>query len=104
MKLYLVRHGEAVSTDLNPLRPLSLVGKNQAHTLGVYLTEKHVKVNHIYHSGILRANQTADVLAEHLGTCAVEQKTGLMPEDSVSSMLYEMEGWSEDTLLVGHLP
>ncbi len=70
MKLYFVRHGESVAnilhefsnTDLN--HPLTEKGVEQAHALARSLSG--LQVNQIYSSPVMRAVQTAQVLAESL--------------------------------------
>jgi phosphohistidine phosphatase len=105
MKLYLVRHGDAVSPLVNPDRPLSDLGIQQVEALAEFLEDNAIAVDHVYHSGVLRAQQTADTLA----SVVLESKTpqfldGLKPEDSVDAMNALIETWSEDTMLIGHLP
>jgi phosphohistidine phosphatase len=53
----------------------------------------------------LRARQTAELLAPHVASDAiVEAVAGLHPNDSVETMADRIAGWSDDALLVGHLP
>ena len=66
MNIYLVRHGEAVSEKLDPKRPLTSSGREEVQRIGRLAAAKNVKVSAIFHSGILRAKQTAEILAEHL--------------------------------------
>jgi phosphohistidine phosphatase len=105
MVLCLVRHGDAVSATDNPDRPLSPGGRAGVERLGQLGRERGVKVSAIYHSGILRAQQTAAILAEHLAPRrGIEQRAGLLPDDDPAVMKAELEEARESVLLVGHLP
>ncbi len=104
MKIYLVRHGDAVSSNLSPLRPLSAIGQQQVLALAEHLRQKQAAIATIFHSGILRAQQTAELLARTLDVAAVEKLPGLEPEDAVEILLAFLDTWSEPVLLVGHLP
>ena len=44
MRLYLVRHGDAVSSDLDPARPLSAAGRAEAARMARFLAEAGVRV------------------------------------------------------------
>ena len=68
-----------------------------------------IRVDHIYHSGKLRAQQTAEVLARHLGIAEkVEAKEGLDPSDNVAPIKDWLDRLSSDGMrsivIVGHLP
>ncbi|MGD1953693.1 MAG: histidine phosphatase family protein [Sphingomonadales bacterium] len=67
MRLILIRHGKPeTSSDFqasNP--PLSAVGHHQARRVADFL--KHEPIDHVIHSGMVRAEQTASPLAETLG-------------------------------------
>lgn len=105
MKLYLVRHGEAVDPDLEGDPPLSPKGCHEVRQVASLLSEEGVCVDHIFHSFKLRAAQTAGILASMLtddGTA--QEQNGLGPSDGVDSLLDEMAGWTGDRMLVGHLP
>ena len=105
MKLYLVRHGDAESPLVNPDRPLSAIGIQQIEALAQFLEKSHIFVKRVYHSGILRAEQTANTLAQVVLPDGTPQLLdGLRPDDSVEAMAAQIEKWGDDTMLVGHLP
>src|SRR5215470_8768657 len=82
MNIYLVRHGEAVSEKLDPERPLTASGREAVERVAGMAATKGVAVTTIFHSGILRARQTAEVLAQPLRpTLGVQQLSGLLPQD-----------------------
>jgi probable phosphoglycerate mutase len=60
-QLYLVRHGEQ---DLATEGGLSALGREQAESLGSRLRD--VRFAAIHHSPLVRAAQTADIVARHL--------------------------------------
>jgi broad specificity phosphatase PhoE len=66
--IYLVRHGEVHNPDKImyerlPGFRLSEIGKNQAHKLGQYLSEKPISA--IYASPLERTRETADIIATY---------------------------------------
>ena len=59
MKLYLQQHGEAVSKDLDPERPLTGQGTEDVQRIARALKAAGVEITRAIHSGKLRAQQTA---------------------------------------------
>ena len=106
MHLYLVQHGDALSKDENPNRPLSDKGCQDVGRMAAFLARTRPSISRVIHSGKFRAMQTALVFAETLGPGRmVEEVTeGLAPEDSPSFVADVVNDWTEDTMLVGHLP
>jgi len=104
MKLYLVRHGEALFAAVDSQRSLSNTGCLQVKNVAKRLQERGAHPKHIFHSGILRAEQTAQILAEELSVRSIKKIANLLPEDAVESIFNQTVVWTEDTLLVGHLP
>jgi len=106
VNIYLVRHGEAVSEKLDPERPLTSSGREEVQRIGRLAAAKNVKVSAIFHSGILRAKQTAEILAEHLqvNLANVQQLSGLLPQDDPAVAKAELEAAERSSILVGHLP
>ena len=105
MKLYLVRHGEALSKDVDPERGLSDAGKRDVKRVASFMKNGSVLVSQVLHSGKERARQTAQIFADHI-TDSVEARTadGLKPNDPVEPYAFEARGYKNDTMLVGHLP
>jgi len=105
MDFYLARHGEAVADVIEPSRPLTRVGRESVTRVARLALEKAVRVSVIYHSGILRARQTADIFAEHLAPGGgVQIMTGLGPEDDPALAAAELGLAENPIMLVGHLP
>ena len=105
MNFYLVRHGEAVSDTLDPRRPLSRIGQEQVERVARAVAARRARVLAIFHSGILRAEQTADIMARQLAPeLGVRRITGLAPHDDPAIAKAELETSPASVMLVGHLP
>ena len=106
MLIYLVRHGEALSEQENPERPLSTMGKRNIQRLGDHLAQ-HIKMlpEHIYHSHKARAHQTAHILSQALPQAPEPVEVdGLMPMDDPGIWAEQLSTVDKDIMLVGHLP
>jgi len=105
MRIYLTQHGEALAKDVDRERPLSEQGRADVQRLAEFLRDKEVRVEHIWHSGKTRAEQTAALLADAiLPDGQPEARPGLGPNDLVEPLAYSLGTWSSDLALVGHLP
>jgi phosphohistidine phosphatase len=105
MKVYLVRHGEAVSSQFDPQRPLSEKGLADIRKVASFVKPLEISVEHIRHSGKLRAAQTAEKLAESvLVEKDCSEHKDLRPNDDVTIIADELEVYDTDLMIVGHLP
>ena len=105
MEFYLVRHGEAVSQAVNGQRPLTPEGRRDVERLGRVAVQRGIQPSQIFHSGLLRAQQTAEILAESLGPVeGVRELVGLRPDDDPVIAKAELETSTVSLMLVGHLP
>ncbi len=105
MRIYLVQHGEAVDSGTDPDRPLSARGRNEVTRMARFLRDAGIAVDRIVHSGKTRARQTAEILStELLNAGAPEAIAGINPKDAIDPFVAEVNVWSADTLVVGHLP
>lgn len=106
MRLYLVQHGEAMSEDVDPDRPLSDSGRTDVARVAGFLAEAGVTVDRVLHSGKTRARQTADAYAAALspGAVVAEADGGIAPKDPTDWLADAAGGWTADVLVVGHLP
>ena len=103
--VYLVRHGDAVAAAENPARPLSRAGREAVEQIARLARERQVEVSAIYHSGILRAQETAEILAKHLKPrSGVKAISGLSRDDDPVVGKAELEAATAPIMLVGHLP
>jgi broad specificity phosphatase PhoE len=67
--LYLIRHGQA-SFGTDNYDQLSATGEEQARALGRYFTGLGERIDHIYSGSLRRQTQTAQIIANELGTSA----------------------------------
>ncbi|NGX61453.1 MAG: 2,3-bisphosphoglycerate-dependent phosphoglycerate mutase [Chlamydiae bacterium] len=105
MKFFLVRHGEALPSALNPDPPLSPIGREETAKVGAFLAPFTEEIDQVIHSGKKRAKETAEILVEKAGisTKPVERE-GLKPNDPVPSFVEDIEFGEQNLLIVGHLP
>ncbi|MGB9629450.1 MAG: phosphohistidine phosphatase SixA [Thermodesulfobacteriota bacterium] len=106
MKLYLVQHGEAKPEAEDPERSLSVKGEDETRKISIAGKKLNLRPSKVYHSGKLRATQTAKILAEGLNIPAssVLFAQGLNPNDDVRPWAKRISEETEDLMLVGHLP
>ena len=105
MKVYLVRHGDAVSSEIDRQRPLSDKGRADVRKIASFIRPLKVCVERIWHSGKQRAAQTAEILAGAVATekgCSARE--GLGPNGDVSTIADELDAYDADLMIVGHLP
>jgi len=101
-KIYFSQHGLAIDKAENPERPLSPAGKQQTEAVANTLRDSGTDLTHIFHSGKLRASQTAEIFANTLRISSVSSIDGLAPNDDVTQLAKNLG--SERALYVGHLP
>lgn len=105
MNLYLVQHGEAVSKEEDPQRPLSDNGIANVKKAATFAAGScSITADKIFHSGRLRAEQTAEILATILKLPVSEPVDTLEPLADPSIWQSRLTESSEDLMLVGHLP
>ena len=105
MQLFLVQHGEAKPETEDPERSLTEQGAAATERIAAWAAQAGVDISEIRHSGKLRAQRTAHILAKHLnpenGVIAVP---GMKPNDDVSAVAEAINAENEAVMLVGHLP
>ena len=105
MKAYFVQHAAALSEEEDPKRPLSEDGRSQVQATAKFAKEAGVQLGRIWHSGKTRAQQTAEVLAEHLKpSLGVRSSEELGPVDNPREWAGRLVEMDHDVMLVGHLP
>ncbi len=103
--LHLVRHGEATSKEQNPERPLTESGAMGVEQIAAWLASTKLPVEQIRHTGKLRAQQTAEIFAQHLGLPEfLAEASGLSPNDDVQPVADSLSWETKSLMLVGHLP
>ena len=103
--LFLVHHAEAADAVVDPQRPLTDAGRQHAEQLAAHAHERGAKPVVIWHSGKLRARQTAEYfwracnpLAEFSAARALQPGD---PPEWIKELIQEDE---RDVMLVGHMP
>jgi phosphohistidine phosphatase len=110
VELYLMRHGEAAPGHPDAERALTPDGIAAAERVAARAAALDPRIAHVYHSGFVRARQTAEILARALHAAdRVEPRAGLTPEDPVEPVarwLLDQAGLRGvgGTMLVAHLP
>ena len=95
MRLYLVQHGDAVPEQLDLERTLSAAGQREVGAVARLLASTGARAVRVAHSGKLRAQQTAELLATALAPGTVpEIMTGLNPNDPVEPMARGIADWT----------
>ena len=105
VRLYIVHHGDAVGPHENPMRPLSSRGELQVDELARKAALRHAKPRIIWHSGKLRARQTAEAYWRACNPLAqFAAVRGLLPDDPprwIADRLFAEDG---EVMVVGHMP
>jgi phosphohistidine phosphatase len=100
MRLVIVRHAEAGPGTPDELRTLTPAGREQARELGRRLRDEGVAPDAVVSSPLLRARETAVVLA--LGKPEVDER--LAPGATPEAIREAVLGRGETVLVVGHQP
>ena len=105
MKLYLMRHGEAATKDIDPEQGLTKNGKAAIEQLATRLSDQGMHFSQVVHSEKTRARQTAEIMSHIVSPNASrQQQANLTPNSNPAELLDEINHWVEDTLIVSHLP
>lgn len=111
MRLYLIRHGKAVSTELAPSdaeRPLSPEGHEGIERTAMRLRSLGVEWELIITSPLVRARQTAEILCGAGLAPSVQEAGELGPRGDLAAWLPFLASWRRerrgDLAAVGHLP
>lgn len=112
MQAILIRHAEAVDETLalrDPHRHLTARGRDQARALGERLRSLGIVPTHVWASPLVRALQTAELVASGLGvSILVEALPPLAPDGAVHDVASAVRALAlvpdRCVLLVGHEP
>ena len=111
MVLYFLRHANAGEPKLDPskdeLRPLDKLGIEQALSVGQMLAALDVKLDLVLSSPLVRALQTAEIVAGEIGQKDnIFTDAALRPEASYENFLKLLHRYSnkEELMVVGHNP
>ena len=106
MKLYLLRHADALEGGDDAARPLSALGKTQTREVARLLNRAGIEFDAAYSSPLVRARQTAEIVLETCGTATLENAAVLLNETSQAHFGEWLKGLpaAKHVLLVGHAP
>lgn len=110
MQIYLVRHAIAELRENwdqpDEARPLTKKGRKKMARIARGLFNQQTKLSHLYASPLVRAAQTAEIIAERFQLKPAEQTELLVPEASPELILPFLNQHEEEAALalVGHEP
>jgi phosphohistidine phosphatase len=109
--LYLVHHGDAADPAVEAQRPLTPEGRAGVTSLAARAVERGVRPAIIWHSGKLRARQTAEIMWKACNPlAAISAQRALQPSDPpewlADLIMAEVLATPApaDLMVVGHLP
>jgi phosphohistidine phosphatase len=103
--LLLVHHGDALGPDVDSMRPLSEPGKEASARLAGAVAARGVAADLFWHSGKLRARQTAELFRRACNPqAALSAARGLQPMDPPGLLLDQLLEEKRSLVLVGHMP
>lgn len=100
--VYFAQHGISKPKNVDEKRPLSDVGSDEVHRVARYLKKHQITIHKIFHSGKLRALQTATIFSEVLKVSVVSELAGMKPNDRPAELIKQIT--ENAVLYVGHLP
>jgi phosphohistidine phosphatase len=107
MKLFLVRHSHALPDKEDARRLLSAQGREVTKNMAAFFRANGAlaAVQAVWHSPLLRARETAELLVKELGLdVLVVETTGLQPEDDPAPLADRLERLDQTVMIVGHEP
>jgi phosphohistidine phosphatase len=104
--IFLMRHADAVSDEVDAARPLSTRGREQvAKVCSLLGPVPEFKPVEIWHSPLVRSRETATLLAAGLGlNVPLLLKPGLEPDDDPSRIAAQLANETRKIAIVGHEP
>jgi phosphohistidine phosphatase len=103
MQLILVRHAKAAEGEPDELRPLTPEGRDQARAVAAQLRGQGVRPGAVLTSPLLRARETAELIAQELGAEVVSDER-LRPGANADAVVEAVAGRGETVVVVGHQP
>ncbi len=101
----IMRHGAAMSRSESPRRPLSTPGRAEVAKMGAWLSAQGYAIDEIRHSGILRAEETAEILAQYLSLALPPVAVpGLEPDANPKVLVSSLAEEAKNVIVVAHLP
>ena len=105
MRVYLVHHGDAVGPEVDPRRPLSPEGRAGVERAAADAASRGARPMVVWHSGKLRAKQTAEAFWRACNPFAEFSATrDLQPDDPPDWIFERLQAEARDILIAGHFP
>ena len=110
MKLYLMRHGEALHPSIDPEMHLSPRGRAEVVKMAGYLKRPEAAIDAIWHSPKARAVETAQTVAEVMGfdPKRLHTQVDLVPEAGAEAAKARIEAAQQSgvrgLLIISHMP
>jgi phosphohistidine phosphatase len=105
LRLFLVHHGDAVGSEVDTRRPLSEQGREHVVRLAAEAAARGAHPAVVWHSGKLRARQTAEAFWRACNALGEFSATrDLQPEDPPEWIRDRLRGETRDILIAGHYP
>lgn len=103
--IVLVHHGDAIGPEIEPMRPLSGPGRAASARLAAAVAARGVRPEVVWHSGKLRARQTAELFWRACNPlAALSAARGLQPTDPPRLLRERLEEDNRSIVVVGHMP
>jgi len=102
INVYFVQHGVSQPKEIDEKRPLSEIGRDETQRVANKLKQQGITLNKIYHSGKLRAVQTAELFANIMGVTNISELEGMKPNDDANDFLQQIT--ENAVMYIGHLP
>lgn len=101
----MLQHGVALSKNEDAERPLSSGGSNDIARVADYLSKNGAQIQRIFHSGKLRAQQTAEIISQRVASKVTPEKmTGIGPNDNPAQFINAIASEENDMLIASHMP
>ena len=105
MRLFLAHHGKALAAAVDAQQPLSDEGRVQVERVAAAAAARGARPGIVWHSGKLRARQTAQAYWRACNSLApLEATRDLQPADAPEWLRDRLRAESRDVLIVGHFP
>ena len=106
MKLYFLRHAEALDGADDAARPLSPHGRKEALEVGRFLKRASIEFDAAYSSPLVRAKETAEIVLNACGSTQLDLTAALLNEISEAKFEEWLKGIpdAKHVCLVGHAP
>jgi phosphohistidine phosphatase len=104
--IFLMRHADAVSDEIDEARPLSQRGRDQVARVCEALSKvPGIDPAEVWHSPLVRSRQTAELLVAGLGLKApLVLVGGVTPDDDPARIAAVLDAETRDILVVSHEP